>query len=57
MPNPLNKDQINVTAGFFFDSQEGFGGDGSRPEFSGWDAFDWSELLTRINSLGPLYGE
>ena len=42
-----------MIAGFFFDSQEDFGGDGSRPEFSGWDAFDWSDLLTKINNLGP----
>ena len=53
MPNPWNKDQINVIAGFFFDSHEDFGGDGIRPEFSGWDAFDWSDLLTKINNLGP----
>ena len=41
-----------MIAGFFFDSQEDFGGDGSRPGFLGWDAFDWSDLLTKINSLG-----
>ena len=54
MPLRWTQDQINVIADFFVDSQHDFGGVGNRLEFSGWHTFDWSDLLTKINSLGPV---
>ena len=54
MPKRWNDDQLSVMTDFFFDSHEDFGGDGNSPQFGGWDPFDWSDLLTKINSKGPL---
>ena len=54
MPQRWNQDQLNIISDFFSDSHEDFGGRGNRPKFSGWAAFDWSDLLARINALGPV---
>ncbi len=54
MPNRWNDEQLSVMSDFFFDSHEDFGGDGNSPQFSGWDPFDWSDLLAKFNSLGSL---
>ena len=54
MPQHWNDEQLSVMADFFFDSHEDFGGYGNSPQFSWLDPFDWSEILAKINCLGPL---
>ena len=54
MPKRWDNNQLNVIADFFFDSHQDFGGNGNPPQFGGWDPIDLSDLLTKINSLGPL---